>query len=213
MAPAQETRSQIVAAAAHVMQTCGLSGATTKEIARAAGCAEGTLYKHFPDKEALFVSVMRERVGARVAPLVRLPERAGTRSVRRNLEEVVRTALDFFRELMPLQSAMYANPSLLAAQRKAMKERGFGPHVVIAAIAEYVRREQRLGRVRRGAHPEVIATLLMGGCYNYLFVRDFTGDDGFVPEDKFVDGTVKTIMAALSVDAPRSKGNSKGKEH
>ena len=207
MAPAQETRTQIMAAAVHVMQTCGLSGATTKEIARAAGCAEGTLYKHFADKESLFVSVMRERVGSRLAPIVRLPERAGTRSVRRNLEEVVRTALDFFRELMPMQSAMYANPSLLAAQRKAMKERGFGPHVVIGAIAEYVRREQKLGRVRRGVQPEVVGMLLMGGCYNYVFVRDFAGDDApDVSEEKFVEATTKTIMAALSVDASRSKG-------
>lgn len=207
MAPAEKTRTQIVAAAAHVMRTCGLSGATTKEIARAAGCAEGTLYKHFSDKEALFLSVLRERVGARVAPLVRLPERAGTRTVRRNLEDVVRTALDFFRELMPMQSALYANPSLLAAQRRAMKARGFGPHVVIAAIAEYVRREQKLGRVRKGVQPEVVGMLLMGGCYNYLFVRDFVGEDALpVPEDKFVDATTKTIMAALSPDAPRSKG-------
>lgn len=207
MAPAEETRTQIMTAAAHVMQTCGLAGATTKEIARAAGCAEGTLYKHFPDKQSLFVSVMRERVGARVAPIVHLPERAGTRTVRRNLEDVVRTALDFFRELMPLQSAMYANPSLLTAQRNAMRQRNFGPHRVVGAIAEYLRREQKLGRVRRGVQPEVIGMLLMGGCYNYLFVRDFAGDDAVpVPEEKFVDAVLKTIMAALSADAPRPKG-------
>lgn len=53
---------RIIDAAHQLMLTIGLARATTKEIARAAGCSEAALYKHFPSKEELFVAVLRERL-------------------------------------------------------------------------------------------------------------------------------------------------------
>ncbi|HEX4258089.1 MAG TPA: helix-turn-helix domain-containing protein, partial [Streptosporangiaceae bacterium] len=45
-----DTRDRILDAATHVMRTRGFARTTTKEIARAAGYSEATLYKHFQDK-------------------------------------------------------------------------------------------------------------------------------------------------------------------
>ena len=57
-----DTRDRILDAAAHVMRTRGFARTTTKEIARAAGYSEATLYKHFQDKTDLFLAVLKERL-------------------------------------------------------------------------------------------------------------------------------------------------------
>ena len=57
-----DTRDRILDAAAHVMRTLGFARTTTKEIARAAGYSEATLYKHFQDKTDLFLAVLKERL-------------------------------------------------------------------------------------------------------------------------------------------------------
>ena len=57
------TRDRILDAAATVMREKGIAKATTKEIARAAGYSEALLYKHFADKQEIYMGVLRERVG------------------------------------------------------------------------------------------------------------------------------------------------------
>src|ERR1700679_3578661 len=65
-----DTRDRILDAAAHVMRTRGFARTTTKEIARAAGFSEATLYKHFQDKTDLFLAVLKERLPS-LGPLLR----------------------------------------------------------------------------------------------------------------------------------------------
>src|SRR5216684_4356910 len=56
------TRQYILEAAEQMLQTKGLARLTNKEIAEAAGCAEGTLYNHFETKEALILAAIEENV-------------------------------------------------------------------------------------------------------------------------------------------------------
>jgi AcrR family transcriptional regulator len=54
-----ETRAKLVSAGATIFAEKGVDGARIGDIAKAAGVAMGTLYTHFPDKDALFDEVMR----------------------------------------------------------------------------------------------------------------------------------------------------------
>src|SRR5438093_739927 len=56
------TRQYILEAAERMLQTKGLARLTNKEIAEAAGCAEGTLYNHFDTKEALILAAIQENL-------------------------------------------------------------------------------------------------------------------------------------------------------
>lgn len=55
--PAADRKEAILAAAVPVFARLGRAGATTKEIAQAAGVSEALLYKHFPGKEALYAEL------------------------------------------------------------------------------------------------------------------------------------------------------------
>jgi AcrR family transcriptional regulator len=56
----EETRQRIIAAAVERFKTQGFEAATTRDIARAAGLAIGTLFNYFPTKEAIVEDLVCE---------------------------------------------------------------------------------------------------------------------------------------------------------
>ncbi|HLO85406.1 MAG TPA: TetR/AcrR family transcriptional regulator [Nostocaceae cyanobacterium] len=52
-----QTRSRILQAAQRLFASQGFDGTTTRDLAQAAGVAEGTLFRHFPSKKAILVEV------------------------------------------------------------------------------------------------------------------------------------------------------------
>ncbi len=119
-----DTRDRILDAAADVLTRLGLARTTTKEIARAAGCSEALLYKHFRDKEEIFLGVLKERLPQLASTLATLPARAGTGSVREHLVEVVELAVRFYDGGMAIGSSMLADPVLVGRQREWLRARG-----------------------------------------------------------------------------------------
>lgn len=55
--PSDERRDHILAAALRVFAERGFHGATTRELARAAGVSEALMFRHFPTKEDLYVAL------------------------------------------------------------------------------------------------------------------------------------------------------------
>jgi AcrR family transcriptional regulator len=53
----QETEQRIIDAAVRLFRSQGFEATTTRDIARAAGIATGTLFNYFPTKEAIVVSL------------------------------------------------------------------------------------------------------------------------------------------------------------
>ncbi|MCG6135286.1 MAG: TetR/AcrR family transcriptional regulator [Nostoc sp. LLA-1] len=52
-----QTRARILQAAQHLFASKGFDGTTTRDLAQAAGVAEGTLFRHFPNKKSILVEV------------------------------------------------------------------------------------------------------------------------------------------------------------
>jgi AcrR family transcriptional regulator len=59
-----ETRQRLIQAAAVELETEGYFATDSNRIARAAGYAPGTFYKHFADKRAIFLAVYDDWVDA-----------------------------------------------------------------------------------------------------------------------------------------------------
>jgi AcrR family transcriptional regulator len=60
-ASGQERQAGIIATAASLFAARGFTGTTTKEIAKAAGCSEALVFKHFPTKRALYAAILAEK--------------------------------------------------------------------------------------------------------------------------------------------------------
>ncbi|MGW0880509.1 TetR/AcrR family transcriptional regulator [Streptomyces sp. NPDC002671] len=75
-ADAARNRARLLDVATEVFVTRGI-GVPTEEIARSAGVGVGTLFRHFPTKEALLEAVMVRRVEAMAAQTAQLAAEAG----------------------------------------------------------------------------------------------------------------------------------------
>jgi AcrR family transcriptional regulator len=207
MRSGSETRRRLVDAAERVIRDKGLARATTKEIAREAGCAEGTLYLHFADKLDLVRAVHEKFLPSFVEVAAGAASRAGSRTVRANLVELAEGALALYRDLLPLGSSMFAAPDLLERYRTLLRARGAGPHRAIEPVVAYLKAEQALGRVPAGADLAAAGVLLLGACHQVVFVEQMVGQGtlplGGSPAARLVDA----LLAGLTPARPTDRGD------
>ena len=193
-----DTRSSILEAAERVIRDRGMASATTKEIAREARCAEGSIYRYFEDKHALMTEIIGSRYSGFFQFVDALPGRAGTGTVAGNLEEVARKSLDFYRGIVPMACGAVADRELLLQHREFFVRNKTGPMKLVRSLTEYLRREQKGGRVAPDAAPDLVAHTLLGSCFGHSFLGAFLGEDAHrVGHDRFARGLVKTVMTGI----------------
>ncbi|MEU6377479.1 helix-turn-helix domain-containing protein [Streptomyces sp. NPDC046909] len=198
-------RLRILDAAHELMLTVGLARATTKEIARAAGCSEAALYKYFDSKEDLFVRVLSERL-PRLTPLLNsLAAEPGQGTLEGNLTEIARQASLFYEQSFPIAASLYAETQLKRRHDDALRQIGAGPHMPIENLDTYLRAEQTLGRVRPDADTFAAASLLLGACAQRAFAYEATETGARPPVDEFAARLAATLLGGISV-AHRPRG-------
>ncbi|MFF5975740.1 TetR/AcrR family transcriptional regulator [Streptomyces sp. NPDC012769] len=190
------TRTRIVDAARDLMRTAGLARTTTKEIAKAAGCSEAALYKYFPSKEELFVTVLGERLPPLGDLLGSLAVDPRGRGVEENLTEIARRAAHFYDQTFPMVASLYADPQLKARHEEAVRELGAGPHKPIEGVDAYLRAERAHGRIRADADTLAAASLLLGACAQRAFAYE-TAPGLKPPVDEFAAAIARTLMGGL----------------
>lgn len=197
---------EIVAAAQRVIHERGVTRCTTREIARVAGCSEGSLYNHFPNKDELIARAVGDRFSAFPQLARSLPERAGSADVEGNLTELARSAISFFHGLLPMLGAMLGDPDHMRRRAHALDAQGQGPRWTIQAVADYLRREQELGRVRPGAAVHGAAQSLIGGCLQQALLAHAWGPE-LVPLDDETAATdiVRALLHGLEPPTPRDE--------
>lgn len=161
-------RERILDAALTVIQDRGLARATTKEIAATAGCSEALLYKHFPDKQAIFMGVLTERVSGFGQAL----DLAGQGTVHDNLVQITEGLLQFYVATFPMAASIFSTPPLLAAWREGLYARGGSPRAPVQILERYLEEEvglRRLPALDAGA----TAALLCGAAFQTAFLTCF----------------------------------------
>jgi len=181
-------RETILDAAALVMREQGIARATTKEIAKVAGYSEALLYKHFDDKQAIYLAVLKERVGP---PVVAVEPGAG--DLHDNLVDAVVGLMDFYVKSFPMSASIFSDSALLVAWREGMTARGSGPRGPLRVLEHYLDGELRLGRLPHGTDAAALASLLCGAAFQHAFLACFDGLAA-VPDAK---GTANHLVGAL----------------
>ncbi|MEU8841849.1 helix-turn-helix domain-containing protein [Streptomyces roseus] len=191
------TPQRLLDAAEKLMRTIGLANTTTKAIAREAGCSEAALYKHYANKEELFVRVLMERTPNAGPLMAELDRDHAERSVEEGLAAIARHASLFYADAVPMAASLFAEPALLTRHREGVQEIGTGPHVVRDALAGRLRRELERGRLRPDADPGAAAALLLGACFQRAFFLHFSGPHVVQPVEEFAPAVARTLWAAI----------------
>ncbi len=146
-ADAQRNRERILDAAEEVFARRGPS-ASTEEVARLAGVAIGTVFRHFPTKDDLLAAILKRL-------LTRLTHDAATLGGADGLHV-------FFRRLV----------DQAAAQRTVVDLAGVSVPAALGrlgeAVGELLRQAQDAGTVRRDVRPPEVMALLVSVCQGAL---------------------------------------------
>lgn len=196
-------RRRIIEAADALIREHGITGATTREIARLADCAEGSIYVHFEDKIDLVIAVIVEREPY-FAELLELPAKAGEDTVEANLVPWVQELLKLLHDNQPIFYALLGDRAVFARFKQRLRERETGPVAIFQATVGYVQAEQELGRVDDLAQPEVVASILIGACRDQALTHTLAGKEPGAPEI-FAQELVRTIVFGLAPAAVRGQ--------
>jgi AcrR family transcriptional regulator len=176
----------------------GYARATTKLIAQRAGVAEGTIYRHFPDKEQLLFTAIFERNAPLIEWLSALPDLAGSRTVRENLVELLRRMAVLRNDLLPLELSIRADPELTRRHHEA-RIRAAAEHGVLPGppgfVAAYLAEEQHLGRVRPDLDPVATAIVILAAHIGVAMVPG--GDDPAIAE-RLLHGSVDVVVDGIT---------------
>lgn len=200
----EATRSRLIKATRQVVREVGYAHASTRAIAQAAGVAEGTIYRHFPDKVSLFFAVVVESNAPIVEWVTALPERAGMGSVEENLVDAAVQLASLRDEILPLELAMTVDPELAAQRQKIMAAAGSSlPPGPPDALAAYLASEQGLGRVREDLDPREAAEILLGVLFALGTVAPNV--EGGLSADRVASAVrlvVRGLQPAMTAEAP-----------
>lgn len=190
------TRQRILDATERLIHLKGLARVTTKEIARATGLSEGALYRHFDHKEEVFFTLLSKHLPTFLDTFNR--HVAGTGTVSGNLEAIALATISYYEQLIPMSASFFADTELLARFRDVIHQINGGPQRIYELVAAYIEEEQQLGRIEKQIPALSIATLLLGPCFQRVFVRQLLGADPFGKTDQeFAEELVQALTPGL----------------
>lgn len=187
------TRDRILDAAAVVLAERGIAGATTKQLAAAAGCSEALLYKYFADKQQIFLAVLTERVPQTVPPAPGGP-------LEEELTGVVAWLTGFFTTTFPMAASIFGAPELLSEHRAGVSAHGGGPAETIAMMRGRLEAARSEGRVRADADLDSAARLLVGFAFHRAFLAAYAGSGSVDDAEEFARRGVALVLPALEVE-------------
>jgi AcrR family transcriptional regulator len=152
----RSTHERLLAAAARVFARDGLDGATTREIARAAGVNEVTLFRHFGSRARLLDAVVARNFAAGTgAPAMR----AGG-SLRADLRAHARAYEERLEANMPLIRAVLGGIHRHGGQERQVYESLFGP--LRASLVSRLEQARAAGELRADTDPVLLSDLFSG---------------------------------------------------
>ena len=189
------TRAKLIEATLAVVGEVGYARASTRAIAERAGVAEGTIYRHFPDKTALFFAAALEPDAAMLEWVGGLPESDGTRTVEENLAEALGRLAELQERVFPLEVAVAADPELAALRRLAFAAGDPLPGGPPAAIVGYLAAERDLGRIRPDVDPGEAAIVLLATLFGLAMEASA---QGVAIERDRIGGAVRLLARGMT---------------
>jgi AcrR family transcriptional regulator len=159
---AQALRRHLVQVTQRLLAAHGLTGLTTRVIAREAEVSDGVLYNHFSDKDELVVTALADQITALVGRYLNDCPQPGEQDLRTGLTRLARLSHSFQAEALPLLGALLSRPELIHRLLVQLHSGEPGPQVLVARIVGYLQAEQQRGTVAADVDPLTVAHILFG---------------------------------------------------
>ena len=193
---ASDRRTQLVDIALTVFSQKGFNGTTTKEIAAAAGVTEAIIFRHFPNKQALYQAVLESEMGcpgfekwmAVAADCMGRDDDEGLfRAIASAIIEGYRS--DARLERVLLFAALEGNEQGLEHFRSFSIPIG-------VLLRDYIVRRQRAGALA-DLHPGAILLAIAGMAHRYVMLTQLFGFPTETTDDRIVGDFTHILMNGI----------------
>ena len=186
---ASDRKQQIIESAIALFGKDGLKGTTTKALADAAGVSEGTIFKHFPTKKALYLAAFEGRTGVGMEHLVTgLQQLAGERRDEEIIQQVLSAIFHGYDRDRDLhRMLLYVHLGQSDEENKVLDET-LRKNQVMEFLIDYVATRQQQGVFRPGnpgtlAHAVVALGVQVATTRKLFGTRDYGVSDDDVISD------------------------------
>ena len=159
--PATVLREHLIDATDGLLSRSPIAAITTRDIARAAEVSDGVLYNYFDDKTALILAALVRRYQRLARRFYDALPAAGSATVEENLVAFANGSFDLLVEALPTVAGLLTEPLLLHRLLDEIHQGELGPQYMQARLGDYLREEQRLGRLP-AVDVTPAGTMLMG---------------------------------------------------
>lgn len=184
------TLNHLAAVASRLFERNGFDAVTMEQIADEADVAKGTLYNHFPTKEAVLAYAMHQQLGEDLGKLKTLlrPDAEFTATVPALLDAHAHWC-EAHREYL----APYLRFRFMDIRAPAPDTGSDGPNDLVDVYAALIANSQRIGKLRKDLDARHLGTLFhhlwLGALLRWLLVSDLELRSEFaVALDLFING-------------------------
>lgn len=190
-----DKKLQILNAARNVFSRKGFAEATTAEIAREAGVAEGTIYNHFKNKRDLLMSLVGSFaiLDESLLNIFKQPPGHATGSLESLLENRISIGFENYALLPLLLAELQRSPEFGKQYSKGVLNPGLG------LVKAYLDMRISNGTLRP-VNTEVAARLLVGMIIGLIAIYQIEGEDGFFrkyPLQELADEVARMMSEGL----------------
>jgi len=195
--PASDRRRQLLETALDFFSRKGFEGTTTKEIAAAAGVTEAIIFRHFPNKQALYNAV------------IDYPHETGEVAACFEEWNALIAANDdagLFRSIIHHVIASYRNDArskrvilfaALEGHEVGLEQHRQRSMPIFEPIFNYVARRQSEGALRPG-NPAAIILAVAGAAAHYGMATEFFGFCSNLNDTEIIDNFLDIILHGVS---------------
>lgn len=197
------TGKKILEAATKVFTAKGFNGATTSEIAKEAGVAEGTIFKYFKTKKELFLSLfvpalMEMKLPEILDDLQELIEKKKNEPEEEVLKAVIENRLNLIRENIDILKLIIYEAQFHPEIRDLLVNK-----IVLKArkiVMEYIEDRKKTGRFKdidSGVAARSMAALFMGHILWHNFVAKHAPEDEILQEEKDLNEVIRLFLYGM----------------
>ena len=197
----KSTREKIFDAALKVFSEKGYNGATTSEIAREAGVAEGTIFRYFPTKKELLLSVTSPVIVSSLKTIIADYRDCSPREL---LEAVLHNRLEIINQNIKLVKILVSE-----AQFHPELRENFLTGVIFpaASLMQGYFREQEQKGILRDVDPEISIRVLVGMMAIFVIWKNVFEGERYV---KFADEEVVSAIVDIFLNGMLKKPGEEG---
>jgi len=177
--------------------------ATTDEVAERAGVSEGTVFRRFKSKDALFRAAMSFSPESLPAFIEGFVSEVGQGDLRERLLSFATRLLELGRTAMPMMMMAWSNPCSDFGLDK-ISQRSDGYRKTFGNVRGFFERELAARRLD-DRKAELLARIFMGSLHHYCMAELFLGSSEISPSrEDFTRGLVDVLLSAAGYKPPQT---------